>query len=291
MSVSDDAGTTSWSAGPRPPPGTPSPGTDCWSPERRPGPSPGSIESIAWLPRSVLLTHAVRNSAFARSVNTIRQCVVKIAAGGNAKWLDVSAERFPGWVASFARRHGGSGSLTAAPAAEAAVAFTAADGAVAECHPPFPESFALPPGPVSPDEIAALIAAHARVPRTVGVLLVRLGGYAAGVFAGYPPALADSKVGSRLVHGRSAAGGWSQHRFARRREKQANEALEAAADTAAAVFGRWTTGTGITARSAPAQNPAGRDAERGGVSRKRSGAKGAAAGAGAAADRGPRLDA
>ncbi len=226
-----------------------------------------------------------------------------MVAGGNAKWLDVSAERFPGWVASFARRHGDSGSLAAAPAAEAAVAFTAADGAVAECHPPFPESFALPSGPAGPGkpagpeeiagpgEIAALLAAHARVPRTVGVLLVRLGGYAAGVFTGYPPALADSKVGSRLVHGRSAAGGWSQHRFARRREKQANEALEAAADTAAAVFGRWTPGPGITARSATARDPASRDAVRGGVSRNRSGARGAATGAGAAADRGPQLDA
>jgi Actinobacteria/chloroflexi VLRF1 release factor len=240
------------------------------------------------------LTHVVRNSSFARSVNTIRQCVVKMAAGGNAKWLDVSAERFPVWVASFARRHGDSGSLSAAPVADA-VAFTAADGAVAECHPPFPESFALPSGSASPDEIAALLAVHARAPRTVGVLLVRLGGYAAGVFTGYPPALADSKVGSRLVHGRSAAGGWSQQRFARRREKQANEALEAAADTAATVFGRWTSGitgiAGITARSAPAHHPADRDIGRGGVSRNRSGAKGTATGASAAADRGPQLDA
>jgi hypothetical protein len=217
-----------------------------------------------------------------------------MAAGGNAKWLDVSAERFPGWVASFARRHGDSGPEVTPGAG--AVAFTAADGAVAECHPPFPESFALPPGPASPGEIAALLAAHARAPRTVGVLLVRLGGYAAGVFTGYPPALTDSKVGSRLVHGRSAAGGWSQQRFARRREKQANEALAAAADTAAAVFGRWTSE--ITARSAPAQanrasahHPAAADTERGGVSRNRSGAKGTATGASAAADRGPQLDA
>jgi len=118
------------------------------------------------------------------------------------------------------------------------VIFTAPDGAVAECHPPFGESFAMPPETAGPDEAAAAIAAHGRVPRTVGVLLVRLGGYAAGVFTGYPPELADAKVGSRLVHGRSAAGGWSQHRFARRREKQANEALEAAAGTALAVFGR-----------------------------------------------------
>jgi hypothetical protein len=80
--------------------------------------------------------------------------------------------------------------------------------------------------------LAGLVAAHAGADRAVGVFLVRLGGYAAGVFAGAPPRLVASKVGSRLVHGRSAAGGQSQQRFARRREKQA-------AGTAAAVFGRY----------------------------------------------------
>jgi hypothetical protein len=165
------------------------------------------------------------------------RCVVKNVAGSGAKWLDVSAERFPGWISSFARRHGEPESLGMSLAGGLA-AFTAQDGAVAECHPPFGESFALPSAAGSPAETASLIAAHAQLPRTVGVLLVRLGGYAAGVFTGYPPALADAKVGSRLVHGRSAAGGWSQHRFARRREKQASEALDAAADTAVAVFGR-----------------------------------------------------
>jgi hypothetical protein len=176
-----------------------------------------------------------------------------------ARWIDVSAERFPGWISAFARRHGNPGQHgDSAPhgdreqlgvaTADTAVTFTAADGAVAECHPPFGESFALPPGLSGPDEIAAVIAAHARAPRAVGVLLVRLGGYAAGVFTGYPPALADAKVGSRPVHGRSAAGGWSQHRFARRREKQANEALDAAAAAAIAVFTRWASG--ITATGA-----------------------------------------
>src|SRR5579859_3426321 len=37
-------------------------------------------------------------------------------------------------------------------------------------------------------------------------------------------------------------GGRSQHRFARRREKQAAEAMSAAADNAAAVFGRFGDG-------------------------------------------------
>src|SRR5262249_13116200 len=60
-----------------------------------------------------------------------------------------------------------------------------------------------------------------------------------GVFTGDPPQLAASKTGSRLVHGRAAAGGWSQHRFARRRENQATAALRAAADTALAVLGPY----------------------------------------------------
>jgi len=176
------------------------------------------------------------------------QGVVKNSASGGGRWVDVAPERFPGWVASFARRHGADGddqSLTMAVTGDSVI-FTAADGAVAECHPPFPpvadnskkRAAGEAARPAEAAEAAEAVVAHARRPRTVGVLLVRLGGYAAGVFTGYPPALADAKTGSRLVHGRSAAGGWSQHRFARRRENQASEALQAAASAAADVFGR-----------------------------------------------------
>jgi hypothetical protein len=165
--------------------------------------------------------------------------------------VEVAPERITGWVESFAQRHG----ETSAEVAPDVVVFRAADGAVAECHMPFPPlGGAASPDPASPDPAspdpaspdpagqipayqAQLMAEHAAADRTVGVLLVRLGGYAAGVFSGAPPRLEASKVGARLVHGRSAAGGWSQHRFARRREKQAATALDAAADTAAAVFG------------------------------------------------------
>ncbi len=134
----------------------------------------------------------------------------------------------------------------------AAVTFTAADGTTAECHPPFPPADlgqaglaakAQPAAKAEPvaEAVAAgeALAAHAAADRTVGVLLVRLGGYAVGVFAGSPPRLVSSKTGSRPVHGRSAAGGWSQHRFARRRENQAATALRAAADAAAEVFGQY----------------------------------------------------
>ena len=112
-----------------------------------------------------------------------------------------------------------------------------------------PPPFAERPVLDRPAAIAEALAAHARKPRTVGVLLVRLGGYAAGVFTGYPPVLGAAKVGSRLVHGRSAAGGWSQHRFARRREKQANEALSAAADAAVMIFGGGAAGRSTSQKS------------------------------------------
>jgi hypothetical protein len=167
-------------------------------------------------------------------------------AASPARWIDVAPERLPGWIESFGARHGavrvagdpgecGPGKS----GRDGALVFAAADGAVARAHAPFPPVPGLGPDAQDPEEVALAIAAHAAVDRTVGVLLVRLGGYAAGVFTGAPPRLAASKVGSRLVHGRSAAGGQSQQRFARRREKQAAEALAAAADTAAGVFGRY----------------------------------------------------
>ena len=167
---------------------------------------------------------------------------MKNIAGNAGRWLDVAPARFPGWIASFTERHGAGmpdPGLTVAADGENVI-FTASDGAVAECHPPFPPVSGLTAG--VPGACAAAIAAHAAAPRTVGVLLVRLGGYAAGVFAGSPPELVASKTGARPVHGRSAAGGWSQHRFARRREKQAAEALHAAAGAAVAVFGGWEEG-------------------------------------------------
>lgn len=193
-----------------------------------------------------------------------------------ARRIEVSPQRLPGWIDAFAKRHGALTVLTSTaepgtaepgtaktgtaktgtagtgsrepgagePATDEGepgcgeVVFVAADGATARCAVPFPP---LPPlaAAAPAADAACRIAAHACADRTVGVLLVRLGGYAAGVFTGTAPVLAASKVGSRLVHGRSAAGGTSQRRFARRRENQAHQALAAAADTAAAVFGGY----------------------------------------------------
>jgi hypothetical protein len=110
----------------------------------------------------------------------------------------------------------------------AVVTVVAADGAVAELQVPFPP---LPPDPDERTDLIARFVAHAARDRLVGVLLVRRGGYASGVFEG--ARLVASKVGSRHVQGRSAAGGWSQQRFARRRAGHGRMALSAAADVAA----------------------------------------------------------
>lgn len=145
-------------------------------------------------------------------------------AGSAGVWVAVAPERLHGWFARFAERHG---PLRSEAAAEQ-VKVIAADGARADCEVPF--------APLHVDAAAEFggLIDHALRERTVGVLLVRLGGHAAGVFHG--SRLLTSKVGSRLVHGRSAAGGRSQKRFARRREGQAAVALGAAADVAAQVL-------------------------------------------------------
>ena len=64
----------------------------------------------------------------------------------------------------------------------------------------------------------------------LAVVLVRRGGYAVGVASG--TRLSAHKVGTRYVQSRTAAGGWSQQRFARRRANQADELVGAAADHA-----------------------------------------------------------
>jgi predicted RNA methylase len=71
----------------------------------------------------------------------------------------------------------------------------------------------------------------------VAVLLVRLGGYAAGVFEG--ERLVASKVGSRFVKNRHKKGGSSANRFRRRREEQAADLVREAAEVALRVLEPW----------------------------------------------------
>jgi hypothetical protein len=71
----------------------------------------------------------------------------------------------------------------------------------------------------------------------VAALLVRLGGYAVGVFEG--ERLVASKVGSRFVKGRHKKGGSSSGRFSRRRDEQARALIEEAAEVAVWVLEPW----------------------------------------------------
>jgi hypothetical protein len=123
-------------------------------------------------------------------------------------------------------RHGAP-EVTATPDA---VELSAPDGASAVLAVPYGPWQPPPGGPV---EVAAALAEHAGRARRVGVLVVRRGGYAAAVLAGGE--VVASKVGRRHVQGRTAAGGWSQQRFARRRAKQTAELADASAAVAARV--------------------------------------------------------
>ena len=68
----------------------------------------------------------------------------------------------------------------------------------------------------------------------VAALLVRLGGYAVGVFEG--ERRVASKVGTRFVKGRHKKGGSSANRFRRRREEQERVLIDDAAETAARIL-------------------------------------------------------
>jgi hypothetical protein len=145
--------------------------------------------------------------------------VVGRPAAGGGRWVDVDPGRLARWLDGFVERHG---EIALSPAPDGLV-LTGADGEVAECH--------LLLGTAS--DVETLIAEAAR-PRRLGLLLIRRGGYAVGVAAGTQ--LVASKVGSRYVQSRTAAGGWSQQRFARRRENQARAAAGDTADVVARLL-------------------------------------------------------
>jgi hypothetical protein len=149
-----------------------------------------------------------------------------MSSASAARTVDIGPERLERWLGGFVERHGD----VVVSAVGDTLQVTAADGSTALFDPPFPP---LPDNWGSSEPLATLVN-HALRPRFVGVLLVRLGGYAAGAFKG--DELVATKVGSRQVHGRSSAGGWSQQRFARRREGQVKIALESAISNAITVL-------------------------------------------------------
>ncbi|WP_224769477.1 acVLRF1 family peptidyl-tRNA hydrolase [Nocardioides ochotonae] len=139
----------------------------------------------------------------------------------------LAPQRWERWVENFRARHG----ATALSVADGALGGLAEDGSTFLARLPFAASY---DGPAD----AAAFAAAASVPQDWGVLLVRKGGFAVARLAG--ERTVASKVGQRHVQGRTKAGGQSQQRFARRRDNQARQAYEAAAEHAVRILGDLT---------------------------------------------------
>ncbi len=137
----------------------------------------------------------------------------------------VERQRLPRWLQNFTARHGAGRDAQVGDT----VLVVAADGAEARIAVPFPPLG----GPESAAPTRRLID-HVGIDRRIGALLVRRGGFAVGVLDGEQ--LVASRVGSGYVQGRTKAGGWSQQRYARRRDNQAQQLYDRAAATAEAIL-------------------------------------------------------
>lgn len=133
--------------------------------------------------------------------------------------VEVPHVRLSRWLTGFAERHGGivvdGGRVRGSDGAEARMSWWWPIGATTAA---------------SVDELVA----STRPPARLALLLVRRGGYAVAVADG--DTLGERKIGRRHVQSRTAAGGWSQQRFARRRAHQADGLVEAVRDHAARVL-------------------------------------------------------
>jgi Actinobacteria/chloroflexi VLRF1 release factor len=145
------------------------------------------------------------------------------AEGDLVRTISVDPARLERWLATFARRHGACRSRQPDPGE---FILRAADGAEARIAIPFPPV----PGGTGIQELVE----HVTRDRMVGAILVRRGGVAVGVFEGRR--LVCSKVETSYVQGRTKAGGWSQQRFARRRDNQARKVTDAAAELVSALI-------------------------------------------------------
>jgi hypothetical protein len=138
-------------------------------------------------------------------------------AAGGGRWVDVEPARLDRWIDNFTARHG----VPDVTPRRYGVLLDALDGASAELH--------LPPGVPPASDLPGFLAAATEA-RRLGLLLARKGAVAVGIADG--ERLIVSKVDSRYVQGRTAAGGWSQQRFARRRDNQARAAMADAGELA-----------------------------------------------------------
>lgn len=151
--------------------------------------------------------------------------VRSVAGGGRA--VEVDPERVDGWFTRFLERNGGVAEMSATADL---VRVSAVNGATASAIVPFRPL--VPPD--DPRLAVKVLVLHLMRPRRVGLVLARIGGHSVGI--AHDGRVEVSRTNRRHVQGRTAAGGWSQQRFARRREGQARQALQAAATDAFEVL-------------------------------------------------------
>ncbi|WP_228266366.1 acVLRF1 family peptidyl-tRNA hydrolase [Ornithinimicrobium ciconiae] len=118
--------------------------------------------------------------------------------------VEVDPARLDRWIHGFTQRHGVPERSPGTDPAAVPLVLSAPDGALAE--------------------VLAWSAEVVELPPRLGLVLLRRGGYAVGLAEGEQ--LTDHYCGTRYVQSRTAAGGWSQQRFARRRGNQADALAE-----------------------------------------------------------------
>lgn len=153
--------------------------------------------------------------------------------------VQVAPERLAGWVQRFTASHGEVSRSVDATSSDRGTSpssclLTAADGSWARLT-------SWTDAAVGPGERWDP-AQWARPPALL-VVLVRRGGYAVAVVSAGGDLVAH-KVGTRHVQSRTAAGGWSQQRYARRRANQADALVEAVVGHAGRVLARGEAGVG-----------------------------------------------
>ncbi len=149
----------------------------------------------------------------------------RTAAPGGGTVVEVAADRLIGWVNRFGGRNAG---VLSVVGEESRVRITGGNGTVADLAVPF--------GPMARRDREPLEALldHLAALGELGIVLVRGGAHSVGV-AGRGVVLRSS-TDRAYLQGRTAAGGWSQQRFARRRGNQRTASLDSAADTVARLL-------------------------------------------------------
>jgi hypothetical protein len=148
----------------------------------------------------------------------------RTAAGGGVT-VEVAPDRLIGWVNRFADRNSGLAQVIGDPTG---VTVISGDGTTAVLP--------VPVGPMDQGDREPLEALlnHLGNVGALGIILVRGGAHSVGVQR--DGVVLSSSTDRAHLQGRTAAGGWSQQRYARRRANQRAASYESAASTAARIL-------------------------------------------------------